>query len=94
MVRIRGSLGVERSAPELRRLADNGAPLGIQLGDLFAGSTDLIGAFRANRATLDALGRQTVEVESFLGHTGGLLPPIACPDSTLSQVPIVSRICP
>jgi pimeloyl-ACP methyl ester carboxylesterase len=58
---------------------DNGAPLGIQLGGLFAGSTDLIGPFRANRATLDALGWQTVEVESFLGHTGGLLPPIACP---------------
>ncbi len=58
---------------------DNGAPLGIQLGNLFAGSTDLIGPFRANRATLDGLGWQTVEVESFLGHTGGLLPPIACP---------------
>lgn len=58
---------------------DNGAPLGIQLGGLFAGSTDLIGPFRANRATLDALGWQTVEVESFLGHAGGLLPPIACP---------------
>jgi pimeloyl-ACP methyl ester carboxylesterase len=58
---------------------DNGAPLGIQLGNLFAGSTDLIGPFRANRATLDALGWQTVEVQSYLGHTGGLLPSIACP---------------
>jgi pimeloyl-ACP methyl ester carboxylesterase len=58
---------------------DNGAPLGLQIGNLFAGSTDLIGPFRANRATLNALGWQTVEVESFLGHTGGLLPPVACP---------------
>lgn len=58
---------------------DNGALLGLQLGNLFAGATDLIGPFRANRTTLQGLGWQTAEVTSYLGHTGGLLPSIACP---------------
>lgn len=48
-------------------------------GTLLGGTVDMIGPFRANRAQLTQLGWETQEVNSGLGHSGGMLAPFAGP---------------